>query len=136
MGLGLALHPAAGSSFPLHAPPPAHGWCRTPDAADFSLFLRAVDQPGPPGRDRRSRLPATLAEPAGGIRPILETYLQSLRNDALALLDHRVASRHVTSGIPAAWLAARREHPEMLLVADQLVALVLHRGGQDPSIRP
>lgn len=53
-------------------------------------------------------------------RPVLERYLRSRQDDALDLLDRRTGAHRVVSGMPAAWLAARRQRPEMLVVEEGL----------------
>lgn len=54
------------------------------------------------------------------IRPVIESYLRSRESEALALLDRRVGEGRAVSGMAAAWLAARRERPEMLAVEEGL----------------
>ncbi len=95
------------------------------------------------------------------IRPVLDAYLHSRQEEALAVLAQRAAADRVVSGLPSAWLAARHERPEVLAVedglhvaarlsadgdlltpasdvehpevlddvVDELIELVLHRGG-------
>ena len=65
-----------------------------------------------PGAHARSS-PARLAALA---RPVLEAYLRSRQDEALALLDRRTGEGRGVAGMPAVWLAARRERPEMLVV--------------------
>ncbi len=60
--------------------------------------------------------PATVLVPR--IREVLETYLLSRQDEALAHLDRRRSRHAVVEGIDAAWLAARRERPEMLAVEE------------------
>lgn len=50
------------------------------------------------------------------IRPVIEDYLLSRQDDALALLAQRQGQGRTVHGIDRAWLAARRERPEMLAV--------------------
>lgn len=57
---------------------------------------------------------------AGRIRTVLESYLLSRQQEALALLDKRVGARRAVSGMADAWLAARTEGPEMLAVEQGL----------------
>jgi len=52
------------------------------------------------------------------IRPVLTSYLLSRQDEALALLDRRRSGHAVVDGLDAAWLAARRERPEMLAVEE------------------
>jgi hypothetical protein len=61
-----------------------------------------------------------LPELARLISPILDAYLHSRHQDAVALLDRRAGAHRLVSGMPSAWLAARRERPEMLAVEDSL----------------
>lgn len=64
------------------------------------------------------------------IRPVLEDYLRSREREALALLDKRSRAGSVVTGMPAVWLAARAERPEMLAVEEGLFypARVSHDG--------
>ncbi len=62
----------------------------------------------------------SLTDLATRTRPVLERYLLSRQADALALLDQRTSARRVVSGMPYAWLAARRERPEMLAIEEGL----------------
>ncbi|MGL5809153.1 MAG: hypothetical protein ACRCYQ_04335 [Nocardioides sp.] len=50
------------------------------------------------------------------VGPVVRSYLRSREREALALLERRAAERRAVSGIDAAWLAARAERPEMLVV--------------------
>jgi hypothetical protein len=63
---------------------------------------------------------APLPELAQRIRPVLERYLLSRQQEALDLLEHRASASRVVSGMSSAWLAARRERPEMLAVEQGL----------------
>jgi len=54
------------------------------------------------------------------IRPVLEGYLLSRQQEALALLDKRVGARRAVSGMADVWLAARTERPEMVAVEQGL----------------
>ncbi|GAA0838334.1 hypothetical protein ACFQVD_08755 [Streptosporangium amethystogenes subsp. fukuiense] len=54
------------------------------------------------------------------IRTVLDGYLHRRQDEALALLQQRTAAGRVTSGMPAAWQAARTRRPEMLVVDDSL----------------
>lgn len=63
---------------------------------------------------------ATPTELAGLTRPIIQRYLASRENEALALIATRAAQGRVASGMHAAWLASRREQPEMLAVEETL----------------
>lgn len=54
------------------------------------------------------------------VRPVLEGYLRSRQDEALALLDRRTGSGRAVSGLVAAWFAARHERPEMLVVDESL----------------
>lgn len=68
------------------------------------------------GSHARTPLP-TLARL---IRPVIEDYLHSRESEALALLDKRDRAGTVAAGMPAVWLAARAERPEMLAVEEGL----------------
>ena len=68
------------------------------------------------GSHARTPLPVLV----GLVRPVLERYLRSRQDEALALLDARTDAGRVVSGVPAAWLAARAERPEMLAVEQSL----------------
>ena len=68
------------------------------------------------GSHARTPLPVLV----GLVRPVLERYLRSRQDEALALLDARTNAGRVVSGMPAAWLAARAERPEMLAVEQSL----------------
>lgn len=52
------------------------------------------------------------------IREVLDAYLLSRQDEALAHLERRRSRSAVVEGIDAAWLAARRERPEMLAVEE------------------
>lgn len=54
------------------------------------------------------------------IRPVLQHYLRSREAEALTLLDRRTKAGAVAVGMPAVWLAARAERPEMLAVEETL----------------
>ncbi|HEX8510602.1 MAG TPA: hypothetical protein VF635_14040 [Propionibacteriaceae bacterium] len=68
------------------------------------------------GSHARTPLPQLVAL----IRPILDTYLHGRQDEALALLDRRTDAGRVVTGMPAVWLAARFERPEMLAVEHSL----------------
>ena len=78
------------------------------------------------GSHARTPLP-TLARL---IRPVIEDYLHSREREALELLAKRTRSGTVAAGMPAVWLAARAERPEMLAVEEGLFypARVSHDG--------
>ncbi|WP_088317751.1 hypothetical protein [Kineosporia sp. R_H_3] len=61
---------------------------------------------------------STLEDLAARTRPVLERYLLSRQDDALALLERRAGAHRVAAGIASAWLAARTERPEMLAVEE------------------
>ncbi len=54
------------------------------------------------------------------IRTVLDAYLHRRQDEALALIGQRAAAGRVASGMPAAWLAARTQRPEMLVVDETL----------------
>ncbi len=70
-----------------------------------------------PGNHHRDPLPL-LAE---RVRPVLDAYLHGRQEEALALAARRRRSHRLVSGLASVWLAARREHPEMLAVEDDLM---------------
>lgn len=63
---------------------------------------------------------APLPELAARVRPVLEDYLLSRQEEALTLLERRIGEHRAVTGVPAAWLAARHERPEMLVVEEGL----------------
>jgi len=68
------------------------------------------------GSHARTPLPVLV----GLVRPVLQGYLRSRQDEALALLEARTGAGRVVTGVPAAWLAARAERPEMLAVEQGL----------------
>ena len=108
-----------------------------------------------------SLVTAPIADLVPRIRPVMEAYLRSRQQEALALLEERSSAQRLVSGIAPAWLAAQAERPEMLAVeegyfyparvdaggellspaddvehpdvvddvVDELIEVVLHRGG-------
>jgi len=69
-----------------------------------------------PGSHLRTPLPVLAAL----IRPVLESYLRSRQDEALALLEERQGAGRVVTGMSAVWLASRVERPEMLAVEQSL----------------
>lgn len=63
-------------------------------------------------------LHSSLTDLVPRIRVVLEAYLHSRQEEALALIERRAASGRIASGIAAAWLAARCEPPELLAVEE------------------
>ena len=63
---------------------------------------------------------APLAELARRLQPVLDSYLHSREEEALRHLAARDRAGKVVTGLPAAWLAARHERPEMLAVEESL----------------
>ena len=63
---------------------------------------------------------APLPDLVARCNPVLERYLLSRQDEALALLDRRAAASRVVGGMTSAWLAAKRERPEMLAVEEGL----------------
>jgi hypothetical protein len=61
-----------------------------------------------------------LASLAARTRPVLESYLRSRQDEALALIERRAGAHRAVSGMQSAWLAARSERPEMLAVEEGL----------------
>ncbi|SNR94554.1 hypothetical protein SAMN04488107_0779 [Geodermatophilus saharensis] len=132
------LRPPRRSPFPLRADDDAGDFLRRVDRA-LGTFLRL--HPAPlvlvgghrvVGRFRRlSRNTGRLAGTVTGnltraplsvlvprVREVLDGYLLSRQGEALAHLDRRRSRQAVVEGIDAAWLAARRERPEMLAVEE------------------
>lgn len=68
------------------------------------------------GSHARTPLPVL----SGLIRPVMEDYLHSRQDEAMALLEQRTSAGRVVSGMAATWLAARAERPEMLAVEQGL----------------
>ncbi|GAA3338705.1 hypothetical protein GCM10020358_19730 [Amorphoplanes nipponensis] len=54
------------------------------------------------------------------IRAVLDDYLRRRQHEALTLIDQRRSAGRVAAGMPAAWLAARTQRPEMLAVDESL----------------
>jgi hypothetical protein len=52
------------------------------------------------------------------VRGVIEKYLRSRQDEALALLAACAEEGHVVHGIDAAWLATRWERPKMLAVEE------------------
>ncbi|WP_409331620.1 hypothetical protein [Trujillonella humicola] len=65
---------------------------------------------------------APLARLAPRIRQVMDEYLRSRQDEALDLVERRRTRDKVVEGLPAAWLAARWERPEMLAVEEGFVA--------------
>ena len=59
-----------------------------------------------------------LPELARLVCPVLEEYLHSRQAEALAILDRRAGAGRVVTGMPAVWLAARADRPELLAVEE------------------
>lgn len=140
------LRPAATSAFPMYPPKKSiaaatsTAFLRRVDTA-LGLYLRI--RPAPLiliGPDRAiaafrslsgntGRLAGTiggnlarapLGELARRLQPVLDLYLHSRQAEALQLLADRDRRGRVVAGLPAAWLAARHERPEMLVVEESL----------------
>ena len=65
-----------------------------------------------------SMVSAPLADLVPRIRLVIEGYLRSRQQEALALLEARADGERAVSGIASAWLAAQAERPEMLAVEE------------------
>ncbi len=63
---------------------------------------------------------APLPVLAQRLQPVLDSYLRSRQAEALQQLASRDRAGRVVTGVPAAWLAARHERPEMLVVEESL----------------
>lgn len=72
------------------------------------------------GTVQGSHLRTPLPQLVSLIRPVLDAYLRSRQDEALALLDRRRSAHRVVGGVPSVWLAARAEQPEMLAVEQGL----------------
>ncbi|HYO85316.1 MAG TPA: hypothetical protein VES01_02495 [Dermatophilaceae bacterium] len=69
------------------------------------------------GSHTRTPLPAL----AHLVRPVLDAYLHSRQAEALDLLDRRMGTDRVVTGMAAVWLAAHYKRVEMLAVEDTLI---------------
>ncbi len=65
-----------------------------------------------------SMVTAPIADLVPRIRLVMEGYLRSRQQEALALLEERASGQRAVSGIASAWLAAQAERPEMLAVEE------------------
>jgi hypothetical protein len=65
-----------------------------------------------------NHLNTPYAELRGLVHGVVEAYLRSRQDEALALLDTRADQGRAVHGIDAAWLAARWERPELLAVEE------------------
>ena len=65
-----------------------------------------------------SMVTAPTADLVPRIRRVMEDYLRSRQQEALALLEQRVGRQRAVSGIASAWLAAQADRPEMLAVEE------------------
>ncbi len=65
-----------------------------------------------------SMVTAPMTDLVPRIRLVMEGYLRSRQQEALALLEERVSGKRAVSGIASAWLAAQAERPEMLAVEE------------------
>ena len=66
-------------------------------------------------------VPTSVAGLRARIRPLLASYLGAREREAMELLERREGEFRVASGVQAAWSAARRERPEMLVVEPGLM---------------
>lgn len=98
LGTYLRLHPA---------PLVLVGAQRTPSR--FTHLSRNIDRLAGTLQGSYVRMPLTNL--AGLIRPVLERYLRSRQDEALAQLDQRSGANRVASGMQSVWLAARTEAP-------------------------
>ncbi|MEO5744434.1 MAG: hypothetical protein ABIQ53_07575, partial [Terracoccus sp.] len=65
-----------------------------------------------------NHLNAPLSDVADLTGPVITSYLRSRQDEALALLEQRTGQDRALYGIDTAWLAARWERPEMLIVEE------------------
>ena len=65
-----------------------------------------------------SMVTAPMSDLVPRIRLVMEGYLRSRQQEALALLEERASAKRAVSGIASAWLAAQAERPEMLAVEE------------------
>lgn len=107
LGTYLSLHPA---------PLVIVGASRT--LSRFSALSRNLGRCA--GRVQGSHARTPLPTLVRLIRPVLEAYLRSREQEALALLEQRARAGRVATGMPAVWLASRAERPEMLAVEEGL----------------
>jgi len=103
LGAYRALHPS-----PLVILGPAGVVSAFTDTAKHAYRLAGV-LPG-------NHVHASLPELAGRVRPVIERYLLSRERQALDLVASSGEQSRVAFGMPAAWLAARTQRPEMLAV--------------------
>lgn len=66
-------------------------------------------------------VPTSVAGLQSRIRPVIAAYLGTREREALELLARREAELRIATGVQAAWAAARRERPEMLVVEPGLM---------------
>ncbi len=144
--VGGVLHAASADRFPLHAPDRQPGGTQTTkflQQVDTALGVHLRLHPAPlilvgsehlvatfrslsrntarlAGTVSGNLAKASLPELARRVQPILDTYLHSRQSEALELLATRARAGTVVTGVPAAWLAARHERPEMLVVEEGL----------------
>jgi len=82
--------------------------------SEFERISRNLDRCA--GVVRANVATEPLAQITERTRPLLHTYLLSRQDEALTLLGQRIWADHAAIGLPAAWLAARHDRPEMLAV--------------------
>jgi hypothetical protein len=148
--VGGELRPAATSAFPVHSPVDLSARSREEERHAFltlvdrrlGLFRRlhpcpliVLGHPGVVGDYlrvsenaqrlagvlRTHQVPTSVDHLQERTMWLIASYLASREREALALLESRASSGQVASGVHAAWLAARRERPEMLAVEPGLL---------------
>jgi hypothetical protein len=115
MGFLREVDAALGASLRLH-PAPVVLAAAEPTASTFRGLSRHLSRLA--GVIPGNHLRTPLAELASRARPLLEAYLASREEEALALVDTRAGQDRLVLGIDACWVAARWERPEMLAVED------------------
>ena len=86
--------------------------------SEFERISRNLDRCA--GTLRVNTATEPLSRVAARTRPLLEAYLLSRQDEALALLGTRIWADRAAVGLPAVWLAARHDRPEMLAVEQGL----------------
>ena len=86
--------------------------------SEFERLSRNLDRCA--GTWKVSTANEPLSVIAARTRPLLEAYLLSRQEEALILLGERLRADRAAVGLPAVWLAARHDRPEMLAVEQGL----------------
>jgi hypothetical protein len=86
--------------------------------SEFERLSRNLDRCAGTWKVNTASEPLSLI--AARTRPLIEAYLLSRQDEALTLLGRRVRANRAAVGLPAVWLAARHDRPEMLAVEQGL----------------